>query len=214
MLTTLGADQRASRWIAARLSWNLVDPKQRKQVQKELMLHGARTTQASISDLTIGVQLPALIQGAGSTANCSSSCRARIWRSWRSTRSRSRRKLAQIPGVTDLDSSYEAGKPETSRAWSIATKRRTSTSTWLPIANAMRTLVGGDDQVTTYREGDDRYDVQLRVDKEFRNSPQALDRLYVPSATLGNVPDVECRLVCSPPPVRRRSNATTASARS
>ena len=55
------------------------------------------------------------------------------------------------------------------------------------IANAMRVLVGGDDQVTTYREGDDRYDVQLRVDKEFRNSPQALERLYVPSATLGNV---------------------------
>src|SRR5436305_9418555 len=52
----------------------------------------------------------------------------------------------------------------------------------------MRVLVGGDDQVTTYREGDDRYDVQVRVDKEFRDSPAALERLYVPSATLGNVP--------------------------
>jgi HAE1 family hydrophobic/amphiphilic exporter-1 len=48
--------------------------------------------------------------------------------------------------------------------------------------------VGGDDQVTTYREGDDRYDVQIRVQKEFRNSPGALERLYVPSASLGNVP--------------------------
>jgi HAE1 family hydrophobic/amphiphilic exporter-1 len=40
------------------------------------------------------------------------------------------------------------------------------------IATAMRTLVGGDDQVTTYREGDDRHDVQLRVNEEFRRSPQ------------------------------------------
>jgi HAE1 family hydrophobic/amphiphilic exporter-1 len=56
------------------------------------------------------------------------------------------------------------------------------------IATALRTLVGGDEQVTTYREGDDRYDVQLRVDNEFRNSPRALERLYVPSALLGNVP--------------------------
>jgi len=55
------------------------------------------------------------------------------------------------------------------------------------VAPAVRTLVGGDQQATTYKEGDDRYDVQLRVKKEFRDSPNALDRLYVPSATLGNV---------------------------
>ena len=52
----------------------------------------------------------------------------------------------------------------------------------------MRVLVGGDEQVTTYREGDDRYDVLLRVEKEFRDSAQALERLYVPSTSLGNVP--------------------------
>ena len=82
------------------------------------------------------------------------------------------------------------------------------------IANAMRVLVGGDDQVTTYREGDDRYDVQLRVDKEFRNSPQALERLYVPSATLGNVPMSNVATIRARHRARRRSSATTASARS
>ena len=80
------------------------------------------------------------------------------------------------------------------------------------IANAMRVLVGGDDQVTTYREGDDRYDVQLRVDKEFRNSPQALERCMYRRPRLGNV---RCRtwLRFSRPPARRRLSATTASAR-
>jgi len=52
----------------------------------------------------------------------------------------------------------------------------------------MRTLVGGDPDVTSYREGDDRYDVMLRVDKAFRNSPNALQRLYYRPHTLGNVP--------------------------
>jgi HAE1 family hydrophobic/amphiphilic exporter-1 len=56
------------------------------------------------------------------------------------------------------------------------------------IASAMRTLVAGDQQATTYREGDDRYDVQLRVDSKFRARPEALSKLYVPSTTLGNVP--------------------------
>jgi HAE1 family hydrophobic/amphiphilic exporter-1 len=51
----------------------------------------------------------------------------------------------------------------------------------------LRTLVGGDDQVTTFREGDDRYDVELRLKKEFRDTPTSLDRLYVPSGSLGNV---------------------------
>ena len=114
--------------------------------------------------------------------------------------------------MTDLDSSYEAGKPEL-RVLVNRDKAADLNVNVASVANAMRVLVGGDDQVTTYREGDDRYDVQLRVDKEFRNSPQALERLYVPSATLGNVSDVERRHDSSLPPGRRRSSATTVSAR-
>ncbi len=78
------------------------------------------------------------------------------------------------------------------------------------IATALRTMVGGDDQATTYREGDDRYDVQLRVDERFRNSPAALDRLFVPSATLGNVP-ISNVARWKRRAARRRSSATTGS---
>src|SRR5208283_5457258 len=92
----------------------------------------------------------------------------------------------QVPGVTDLDSSYEPGKPEL-RVKINRDKASDLNVSVSSIATAMRTLVGGDTQATTYREGDDRYDVQLRVEKEFRDSPLALSRLSVPSATLGNV---------------------------
>jgi multidrug efflux pump subunit AcrB len=56
------------------------------------------------------------------------------------------------------------------------------------IATALRTLVGGDEQVTTYREGDDRYDVQLRVERSFAIRPALWSASTCPRPTLGNVP--------------------------
>ncbi|OYW09015.1 MAG: hypothetical protein B7X34_07530, partial [Acidobacteriia bacterium 12-62-4] len=88
--------------------------------------------------------------------------------------------------MADLESSYESGKPEV-RVLVNRDKAADLNVNVASIATALRTLVAGDDQVTTYREGDDRYDVGLRVTKEFRNSPDAMSRLYVPSSSLGNV---------------------------
>ena len=185
VLTSLGADQRRQVDRGSILV-ELVDPKQRKQSQKELMLV-ARERVSKFHDLTIGVQQPSLIQGAGSAAELQFFLQGPDLNQLAKYAEQIKAKLAQIPGVTDLDSSYEAGKPEL-RVIVNRDKAADLNVNVSSIANAMRVLVGGDDQVTTYREGDDRYDVQLRVDKEFRNSPQALERLYVPSTTLGNVP--------------------------
>jgi hydrophobic/amphiphilic exporter-1 (mainly G- bacteria), HAE1 family len=54
------------------------------------------------------------------------------------------------------------------------------------IAGALRTMVGGQ-VVSSYREGDDRYDVRLRVDQSFRNSPESISELSVPSNKVGTV---------------------------
>src|SRR5262249_40284262 len=98
-----------------------------------------------------------------------------------------RDRLAKEGGTVDLESSYEAGKPEV-RVLVNRDKAASLNVNVASIATALRTLVGGDEQATTYREGDDRYDVMLRVDKEFRSSQNALNRLFVPSVSLGNVP--------------------------
>jgi HAE1 family hydrophobic/amphiphilic exporter-1 len=47
-------------------------------------------------------------------------------------------------------------------------------------------MVGGQ-VVSSYREGDDRYDVRLRVDKSYRTSADGIAQLYVPSSRPGNV---------------------------
>ena len=53
-------------------------------------------------------------------------------------------------------------------------------------AEALRLLVGGD-QVTTYNEGGEQYEVHLRARAENRSTEAAIASLTVPSSRLGSV---------------------------
>ena len=53
-------------------------------------------------------------------------------------------------------------------------------------AEALRLLVGGD-QVTTYNEGGEQYEVHLRAQQADRSTQQAVAALTVPSSRLGTV---------------------------
>jgi hydrophobic/amphiphilic exporter-1 (mainly G- bacteria), HAE1 family len=185
VLTVIGADQR-QQVDRGSLLIGLAPIKEREQSQFELM-EMARERLKNFKELTIGVQEPALIQGAGSTAELQFFLQGPDLAQLDKYATTIKQKLSQTRGVTDLDSSYEAGKPEL-RVIVNRDRAADLNVNVASIANALRVLVGGDDQVTTYREGDDRYDVLLRVDKSFRDSPQALQQLYVPSTSLGNVP--------------------------
>ena len=185
MLTTIGADVRRQVDRGSILV-ELVPPEQRRQSQKALMLM-ARDRLKNFHDLVIAVQLPSLFSGAGPEQDLQFFLQGPDLNQLNIYAQRLKKRLAEVPGVTDLDSSYEPGKPEL-RVKINRDKASDLNVSVSSIATAMRTLVGGDTQATTYRDNDDRYDVQLRVEKEFRNSPLALARLSVPSATLGNVP--------------------------
>ena len=184
LLTQIGAD--VQRQVdRGSILVELVPTDQRKDSQKALMLM-ARERLRKYKDLVISVQLPALIQGAGPNTEYMYILQGPDLNQLDKYTNTLKAKLRELPGVNDVDSSYESGKPEL-RVLINRDKAADLNVNVSSIATAMRTLVGGDDQATTYREGDDRYDVQLRVDKEFRNSPEALSRLYVPSTSLGNV---------------------------
>ena len=92
---------------------------------------------------------------------------------------------AQIPGLVDIDTSMNLGKPEVS----VRVDRMKASDLGVAIsdaANALRLLVGGD-QVTTYNEGGEQYEVHLRADAPDRISTAAIAGLTVPSARLGAV---------------------------
>ena len=184
LLTTVGADARRQ-VDRGSIIVELVPIQKREQSQQELMLM-ARKRLEKYRDLTVGVQLPTTIQGA-QTWDLQFYLQGPDLDRLDSYASTIIQRLRAVPGVVDLDSSYEPGKPEV-RVLINRDRAADLGVSVASIATALRTLVGGDEQVTTYREGEDRYDVQLRVDKEFRDSEHALERLFVPSATLGNVP--------------------------
>jgi hydrophobic/amphiphilic exporter-1 (mainly G- bacteria), HAE1 family len=94
-------------------------------------------------------------------------------------------RVKTLPGVVDVDTSMNIGKPELS----VQIDRAKASDLGVQIgdaAEALRLLVGGD-QVTTYNERGEQYEVHLRARVENRSTEQALAALTVPSARLGSV---------------------------
>src|SRR5262245_1437115 len=94
-------------------------------------------------------------------------------------------KLKAMPGVVDADSSLIVGKPELR----VAIDRQKSSDLGVnvsDIAQSLRLLVGGD-QVSTYNEGGEQYEVHVRANERFRIDPNGINKLNVPSQRLGSV---------------------------
>jgi len=93
--------------------------------------------------------------------------------------------MATTPGIVDIDSSYEAGKPEVQVRINRAKAADLGVSV-ADIALSLRTMVKGD-VVTTFKDGLDLYDVRLRLQEGDRSDPERLGTLMVPSPRLGRV---------------------------
>ncbi|HVN30128.1 MAG TPA: efflux RND transporter permease subunit, partial [Candidatus Binataceae bacterium] len=96
-----------------------------------------------------------------------------------------RGKMQGIPGVLDIDSTYEAGLPELQ----VQIDRQKAADLGVSVADiaaTMRTMVQGD-VVTRFREGQDTYDVRLELDEKDRNDPAIVSSLMVPSTSVGQV---------------------------
>src|SRR5262249_21933389 len=95
-------------------------------------------------------------------------------------------RVKAIPGVVDPDTSMNVGKPELL----VQVDRPKAADLGVQVgdaAEALRLLVGGD-QVTTYNEGGEQYEVHLRARAEHRTTQQAIGGLTVPSSRLGSIP--------------------------
>ncbi|MBI4669588.1 MAG: efflux RND transporter permease subunit, partial [Elusimicrobia bacterium] len=49
------------------------------------------------------------------------------------------------------------------------------------IAMSLRTMVGGEEDITKYKESDDLYQVRVRVDRPYRDRPEAIAALMIPA---------------------------------
>ncbi len=94
-------------------------------------------------------------------------------------------RVRQIPGIVDVDSTFEGGNPELQ----VHLDRRKSSDLGIEavdIASTLRIMVAGE-KITTYREGDELYDVRLRLTPESRNRSEVVQQVTVPSETVGQV---------------------------
>jgi hydrophobic/amphiphilic exporter-1 (mainly G- bacteria), HAE1 family len=93
--------------------------------------------------------------------------------------------MASVPGIVDIDSTAEPGKPEVQ----VQINRAKAVDLGVDVADiagSLRTMVAGD-RVTTFKDGLDLYDVRLRLGERYRSDPDTLGRLTVPSKRLGQV---------------------------
>ena len=93
-------------------------------------------------------------------------------------------KLRQDPRFIDLDLSLDLAKPE----YRVVINREKAHDMGVnvtDIASALRTMVGGEDEVTKYKEGDELYEVRIRVGEEYRDSKEAVSALMVPASING-----------------------------
>lgn len=94
-------------------------------------------------------------------------------------------KASRIPGLVDVDTTLNAGKPE----MSVYLDRPKASDLGVQVADAadaLRLLVAGD-QVTTFNEAGEQYEVHLRAQEDNRSSQEAIAGLPVPSSRLGIV---------------------------
>jgi HAE1 family hydrophobic/amphiphilic exporter-1 len=94
-------------------------------------------------------------------------------------------RLRTLPGVVDPDTSMNPGKPELA----VQIDRPKAADMGVQVADAaeaLRLLVGGD-QVSTYFEGGEQYEVHLRAQARDRTTEAAIGALTVPSSRLGSV---------------------------
>lgn len=84
-----------------------------------------------------------------------------------------------IPGAIDIDNSLEEGKPEIQ----INVDRDRADDLGLSLMTipmTIRTLVEGE-VISRYKEGDEEYDVRIRLDKPYRSSVEDISRILVES---------------------------------
>ena len=90
-------------------------------------------------------------------------------------------KLRKVKGAVDVDTSFSYAKPEyrveidRSRAHDLGVKVE-------DIATSLRTLVGGEEDITKFKDGDELYQVRLRAEEGFRDRREAIEALMVPAS--------------------------------
>ncbi len=89
------------------------------------------------------------------------------------------RRTRPIPGLVDVESSVEAGKPELKIHLDRDLAADLGVSTY-DVAAVLRQYIDGD-IVSKFKEGDKEYDIRLQIAEDYRQDPRSIGMLPIPS---------------------------------
>ncbi len=185
-LVTIGSDQAKTRNLG-NVYVRLRPIEERKRDQFELMGVVRKQILPTFgTDLRTSVQPPAVIGGGGAqAADVQFIVNGPDLHKLEVISQQLKQRVSSLPGVVDADTSLNVGKPELA----VQVDRPKASDMGVQIsdaAEALRLLVGGD-QVSTYFEGGEQYEVHLRAQAQNRTTQAAIGALTVPSQRLGSV---------------------------
>ncbi len=94
--------------------------------------------------------------------------------------------MNKLPGIVDVAAAFNLNRPELHIKIDRQRASDLGVST-ADVASAVRLMIAGTDQISTYKEGDEQYDVTMQLIPEQQKNPEVLSRLMVPSLKLGQV---------------------------
>jgi len=95
-------------------------------------------------------------------------------------------RMRTIPGLLDVEASLNLNNPELQ----VKIDRQRASDLGVragDVASAVRLMISGEDQISTYKEGDEQYQVTMQLLPEQQRDREVLTRLMIPSAKIGQV---------------------------
>ncbi len=89
-------------------------------------------------------------------------------------------RLRKVKGAVDVDTSFSYAKPE----YRVEIDRKRAHDQGVKvedIATSLRTMVGGEEDITKFKDGDELYQVRLRAEDVFRDRKEAIEALMIPA---------------------------------
>jgi HAE1 family hydrophobic/amphiphilic exporter-1 len=95
-------------------------------------------------------------------------------------------RLRGVKGLLDVDAMVSLNSPELQ----VRIDRQRASDLGVraaDVATAVRLMIAGEDEISTYKEGDEQYPVTMQLLPEQQKNPEMLSRIMIPSSKVGQV---------------------------
>ena len=163
----------------------LTDVDRRTLSQQQLMQRTRELMRKYPPEIHTGVELVAAIGGNQSNAEIQYFIQGPDLDKLAGYSDRLMAKMRRIPFLADIDTTLRSGKPEV-RVDIDRPRAADLGVSVMDIEQALNTLIAGQ-QASTFKAGEDQYDVVVRAQEQFRGSVEGLAKMTVPSRKVGSV---------------------------